>query len=173
MANENTVPDLEALAREILTDAVTYAEVTGINFFKNSFNIQGWQGNTFEAWPARKSGEDGRGILLKTSHLRDSIRILESSPVRIVYGTSSPYAQIHNEGGTIQVRMTEKSRKFFWFMFKATGNVKWKYMAFGKIGKVFNIKMPKRQFIGESPAYLAQLDAWITEQINQRFEKAT
>lgn len=104
MPNENPIPNLEALAREILTDTVTYAEVTGINFFKDSFNKQGWTDNGFTPWPPRKTGSDGRGILIKTTNLRDSIRVMESSPLRIVYGTSVPYAQIHNQGGTIEVQ---------------------------------------------------------------------
>lgn len=168
MPNDKNIPDFEKKIRELLADAVTYAEVTGVNFFKERFNEGGWRGSSFEPWPGRKSGADGRGILLRTAHLRDSIRVLDSSPLQIVFGTSAPYAQIHNEGGTILVNVTDKSRRFFWFMYKATGKESWKWMALTKKNQLA-IKIPKRQYIGESAEYMRQLDEWLEKEIDKRF----
>ena len=42
---------------------------------------------------------------------------------------SRVYAAIHEYGGSINVPVTAKSRKFFWYMFISTGDPKWKYMA--------------------------------------------
>lgn len=168
MQDFNT-PEFEAMAREILADAATYAEVTALNFFKESFNQQGWLGSSFEAWPERKAGADGRGVLIKTGHLRDSIRVLESSPLRIVFGTNAPYAQIHNEGGTVSIRITPKARRYFWAMYKTTEKAFWKAMALKKDN--ITIKVPKRQFLGESQTLLRQLDTWVSNRIQQRFKQ--
>jgi len=43
LATQNTIPDFDKKARELLDDAVTFAEVTGLNFFKSSFENQGWK----------------------------------------------------------------------------------------------------------------------------------
>ena len=43
------------------------------------------------------------------------------------YGTKVPYANIHEYGG--KIRITEASRRFFWYMFYETGIPAWKNMA--------------------------------------------
>lgn len=167
---DNQTPDFEALGREILEDAITYAAVTGLNFFKESFEKQGWTGNSFTAWDP-VAGKGGQGILINTAFLRDSIQILDRKPNRIEYAATAPYAGIHNNGGIITVRVTAKSRKFFWYMFKATGKVMWKYMALTK-KETMSIKIPQRQFIGESQILMNSLDEWIIKQITERFNQA-
>lgn len=113
LPNQNTIPDFESMIRELLEDAVVFAEVTSVNFFKESFDKQGWTDGNFQPWKQRNGGNDGRSILIKTTNLRDSLRVLQSSPLRIIFGTSEPYAGIHNEGGIIKIRVTKKAKKFF------------------------------------------------------------
>ena len=169
LEQQNTIPNFEALARELLADAVVFAEVTSLNFFKESFDKQGWTDGSFQAWQQRAGGNDGRNILIKTGNLRDSLRVLQSSPLRIVFGTSEPYAATHNDGGTINIKVTKRSRKFFWYMFRATGESKWKAMALTK-KETLTIKFPKRQFIGESQTLMQTLDQWLVKEIETRFK---
>lgn len=170
MATQNTIPDFDTLVRKLLEDAVIFAEVTGINFFKGSFENQGWTDGSFTAWQQRKTGADGRSILVQSHNLLNSLRVLESSPLRIVFGTSEPYAAIHNNGGTIQIRVTQKAKKFFWYMFKATRQNYWKWMALTK-KEHLTIHMPQRKFIGESQTLMQQLDTWIINEIKKRFKQ--
>ena len=52
-----------------------------------------------------------------------------------------PYAEIHEKGGVI--RATPRSRKFFWFKHKTTGEPKWRYFA---ISKKTAFVMPARPY---------------------------
>lgn len=170
MAKNVEIPDLENIMRGLLSDLETFAGTTAVNFFKNSFHNQGWTDESFTAWQPRKSGADGRAILTNTTNLRESLRVLDSSPLRIIFGTSEPYAQIHNEGGTIQVRVTPKSRKYFWYMYRMTENQMWKGMALTK-KEYLTIRMPKRQFIGESRELINTLQEWFQKEAEKRLPK--
>lgn len=88
-----------------------------------------------------------RGILLGPgNNLMRSIAVREASATRVVVGTDLPYAEVHNEGGYIRV--------------------------FGKA----KVKVPKRQFIGEShelmqvieKKFLREIDR-ITDAVAARF----
>jgi phage gpG-like protein len=184
MAKINKIPDFEAMGEAILKDAESYAAVTGLNFFKESFEKQGFTDTAFESWQQRKNDlRQGGAILVDTGQLRDSLQILERGNNRIKFGTFSPYAGIHNNGGLITISLTEKSRKFFWYMYyqntdktgtitsdgSATAASMWKALALTKKDKI-TIKMPKRQFIGESQTLLNNLDEWILNRIVERFK---
>lgn len=88
-----------------------------------------------------------RGILFGPgNNLMRSIAVREASARRVVIGTDLPYAEVHNEGGYIRV--------------------------FGKA----KVKMPQRQFIGESSElmqviekkFLREIDR-ITDEVTARF----
>lgn len=84
-----------------------------------------------------------RGILIGPgADLMNSIRVVESSPVRIAVGTDLPYAGVHNEGGTIRI--------------------------FGKK----KVKVARRQFIGESRELLEELEKTMLERIDRIVDSA-
>lgn len=65
------------------------------------------------------------------------------------------YADIHNEGGSITIPPNKGSMAHFWRMYYAAPSgvekSRWKAMALAmRAGKSIKIKIPKRQFIGES-----------------------
>ena len=170
MAKVNKTPDFIGLGKRLLKDANRYASVESINFFKDSFQKQGWTEQNFTPWPSRSNDQrPGGAILAQTGNLRDSIQILERNARRIVFGSHSPYAEIHNEGGTFSIKITEKSRKFFWYMYKATNLEHWKWMALAKKDH-FVVQMPKRQFIGESQTLNNKLDQWLVKRILTTFK---
>ena len=172
MANrsENQVPDFKAMAEELKRDVVSYAAVTGLNFFLDSFKNQGFTDRVFEPWQRRSNdSRPGGAILINKAHLRNSLRVMERNSSRILFGTNSPYAKIHNEGGTINVTLTPKARKFFWFMYYATNDTRYKWMAISK-KDALTIKIPKRQFIGESQTLMDTLEHWLKNEIEQRFK---
>ena len=69
-----------------------------------------------DKWARRKYNDDeSRGLLIKTGNLRRSITGRITDRDSVVIETTEPYAQIHNEGGTITV--TRKMKKYFWWKY--------------------------------------------------------
>jgi len=170
MSDKNNMPDFNRVTVKLKKDLVRYASGAGVRFFKARFRDQAWHDRAKEPWAKRKD-DFGRAILVGRGYLRDSIRVISKSDDSIKFGTDVRYAKIHNEGGTIQVRITKRSRKFFWFMYSRTGDAKWKGMALTK-KTVLIIKIPKRQFIGHSEKLINEIDEWIINHIERDFKKA-
>ena len=167
----NTVPDFSKMAQELKDDALLYAEVKAENFFKETFMLGGFTDVAFEKWADRKTEMTGFKTLQLTGALRDSVSTFsEQALYRVIVQTDMPYSEIHNEGGTINVKVTPKMRKYFWAMFKASGQERWKGMAMTKKTQ-FTIRIPKRQFIGESFTLMATLDDWLAKEIEKRFKQ--
>jgi phage gpG-like protein len=166
----NKTPDFLKMAATLKKDVVRHAEVAGVNFFQDSFQNQGFTDTAFQAWPKRKNDFDpGRKILVQSSYLLNSIQVFDSNNKRITFGSDAAHAEIHNNGGTLKINITKKARKYFWFMFKATGLGMWKAMALTK-KEAMTITIPKRQFIGESKTFMDQLDVWFKTEIIKRFK---
>lgn len=116
-----------------------------------------------QAWPQAKISNHRGTLMMRSGNLRRSIRYNVNSNT-ILFSSSLPYASIHNNGGNLVV--TDKMKRFFWAMYyKAIGGAgaakgqkkvsltgeaaQWKNLALMKIGHI--MKIPKRQFIGNSP----------------------
>jgi len=149
-------------------------------FFKNSFRNQGFTDKSLVKWPARKGGSrnTGRNVLIDKGVLRRGIRIMRANSrgALISVDEAIKYAEIQNEGGEIPI--TPKMRRYFWAMYyKAGGGVKgmkpddvpnlakmWLSMA---ITKETKIKIPKRQFIGDSATLERQLVTYMEKEITK------
>lgn len=172
MKRINDIPDFEGMAAKLKKDLVRYASRAGTNFFQDSFYNEGFTDQTFEAWQPRANDVDpGRKILVKSAGLLNSVRIFSANDQMIEIGSDEVHAEIHNNGGTIRIPITAKSRKYFWFMFKRTGNGMWKGLALTKKTELV-VNIPKRQFIGESATLMGQIDDWVVREINKRFKMA-
>lgn len=139
-----------------------------LNFFLNSFKKQGWQGASFQAWAPRRNVKNakGRAILVQSGRLRRSLQLTSVTDGSFTIGTDVPYAQIHNEGGTIN-----KSARQHVLHFKKTKEgtrfSKVKQASFAQKVNIgaHSIKMPKRQFMGESPILTKQLVKKLTNEL--------
>lgn len=143
--------------RRLMDRMPTLIGTEAVNFSKKRFREQAWVDNGTEPWKKRKPGaarNNGRAILVDKGKLRNSIRIVRSGPGFVVIGTSVPYAQVHNEGGTINIPVTDRMRRWGWAMFAKTKDSKFKGLALTKKSSL-RVRMPKRQFMGNS-AYLRQ-----------------
>lgn len=168
---KNKIPNFLKLADRLIDSALRYSSVEALSFFKDSFQKQGFTDTAFTAWPSRK--EDSRvggAILVQTGNLRDSLQILSRSKLRLEFGTHAPYAKLHNEGGTFNITLTPRSRKYFWYMYKATRQERWKWMAISKKNQL-RVKMPKRQFIGHSENLMKDLNNWWVRKIESEFKQ--
>ena len=166
MANFQT-PNFESIAREIFKNISPKVAQKARAFFLQSFIKQGFTDTSFIPWVKRVDAFPHK-TLQQSLTLKNSLRIAEQSPERVVIsaGEKLNYAAIHNEGGTITVRVTEKMRKYFWAMYYKTQNSRYKWMALTE-KETFTIHIPKRQFIGESYTLDKQLEKLIIEEMLQ------
>lgn len=165
MSKINEVPDFEAMFKTIVTNAPRVASVMALNFFKGSFANQGFTDAGLIKWDTRKNdNRPGGAVLTSTGNLRDIIVISKVSLKQVILTNAAPYAKIHNDGGTITVTVTPKMKKYFWFMFKATGNSMYKGMALTKKSSL-TIKIPQRQFMGDSQTLTNSFDNWMANEI--------
>ena len=98
------------------------------------------------------AGANNRSPLQGTGRLSRSVRyqVIDNSVV-VTAGEGIPYARIHQAGGTVHPTITERSKKYFWAMFAATGDPKWKWMALKKPGSKFNVQIPARPYMNVQP----------------------
>lgn len=151
----------EVIERSLNDIKVELDEEFDRNFERKAFFTDKWPGRSYD---------DGKGsLMVRSGGLRRSINSKRTG-TQLRYGSSKPYARIHNEGGKIQV--TKKMKGYFWARHKeTTGKVTrkkdgtkrgtkrnvqlsddalfYKSMALKKEGTF--ITMPQRRFIGKSP----------------------
>ncbi len=173
MPNKNTdlpTPDFRKIAEEVMKDLPEKAGEKALQFFLASFIKQGFTDTSFIPWVKRK--DDLTHKLLNQSYaLKASGKIdkADLTEVNISFGEGLNYAAIHNEGGTITVKVSAKMKRFFWYMYKKTEDEKWKWMALTK-NETLTIKIPKRQYIGESETLMNNLDKMFIDRIKQYFK---
>lgn len=126
-----------------------------------------------EKWKTPKFPNSRGSMMLRSGNLRASI-IGKVQGNSIVFSSSMPYADIHNNGGEILI--TPQMKKYFWAMFYKVSNAgkrgnlpmeaqMWKALALKKVGET--IKIEKRQFIGHHE----KTDAFVKEIISHNFEE--
>ena len=173
MPNKNTdlpTPDFRKIAEEVMKDLPKKAGEKALQFFLASFIKQGFTDTSFIPWVKRK--DDLSHKLLNQSYaLKASGKIdkADLTEVNISFGEGLNYAAIHNEGGTITVKVSAKMKRYFWYMYKKTEDEKWKWMALTK-NETLTIKIPKRQYIGESETLMNELDKMFIDRIKQYFK---
>jgi phage gpG-like protein len=179
MAQTNTTDfarKLEALRQAYRTLPTEIATIA-VNFSKERFNDQAWLDETKQPWAPRKRPRRGKTgktsnnqtLLVKTGRLKRSIRKISATEDKIIIGTDIPYAQIHNEGGEITNTVTVKAHQVKEHTRKRKGRKeKVKAHTVKAHTRKMNVKIPQRQFIGNSKTLQDQILSHITA----RFERA-
>lgn len=143
--------------------------------FQDNFRKGGFVNNGLQRWPATKRQQSGSSaasanygpLLSRRNHLFNSIKYIPAA-YRVRVLNEVLYATIHNEGGETHPKVTPAMRAHAWRMFynamragnakggkkKTKKNVppealKWKRLALTKKTRL-TVKIPRRQFIGES-----------------------
>jgi phage gpG-like protein len=177
------IPDFKQIAKQLIIDAQTIAEVEMIKFVLGNFEKQGFMDASLEPWQERAIDDSpGRAILTQSAALRDSFKLVSSSTKQVVVGSDSKYAKIHNEGGIVHIPITKKMRKYFWYKYYTiadkNGNIRsgsaseasmYKAIALSKKTHL-TIKMPKRQMIGDSVTFNREIDLKFIKMIESRFK---
>lgn len=169
--NTPTMPDFEALTKDLFNQIAQHVAGQAISHFKGSFRKQGFTDSSFIPWPQRRD-DAGHKLLRLSNTLMDSITPASVTSERVVIsaGEGVPYAAIHNNGGVIRVQVTKKMRKYFWYLYKQTGQEHWKYMALTK-KQALTIKIPQRQYIGNSETLNKNIDEAIVTTIDNNYKK--
>lgn len=165
MANRtpNQVPNFKAIATKLKADSRRYAETFCLQWFEDSFQNGGFTDSSFVAWDARKNDKDaGRAILVQTTYLSKSLELMQQSGNVMTFGTTVPYAALHNEGGRLRAVQYVRAHT-------RTRNGK-RAQVQGHSRKM-DIKFPKRQFIGHSQKMMQGLDQWLVSEIVKRFNQ--
>jgi phage gpG-like protein len=131
------------------------------------------EAGTSHAWPERKrkSKKAGRAILVKSGRLRRSIRVMSRDGDSVTIGTDVPYAQIHNEGGTLNATQSIRAHRRRRFSRDEVSGPsakreKWVKTLIGTSDvkghtRQLNTQMPQRQFMGASQPVTQEIRATI------------
>ena len=148
--------------------------------FQDNFRREGFVNGGLHPWPKAKRLSSGRtdaagqyGTLLSgRNHLFSSVKYVPGD-YRVRVANDLIYAPVNNWGGEVHPTVTPRMRRFAWAKYyqasgkakkAATGKrkgpeaLKWKRLALTKKKKL-RIRIPQRQFIGES----SELSDRITE----------
>ena len=131
---------MEQIKQKILNDIkVELKDEFYRNFERKGFFSRPWQ-------PRKK---EGRGsLMLVTGKLRRSVKAQVEGD-KIIFSSDMPYAAIHNEGGTIQMK-PRKQVIHFNKKGKFAKKRKASYAQKASRGS-YTLNIPKRQFIGNAP----------------------
>ena len=120
----------------------TRVSVTALIEFKGNFRQGGWRkGTGVTKWKPRSTKDKNkakRALLVKTGRLKRSLRTQpDFNTARVV--TDTPYAQVHNEGGTVAGNFKVRAFK--------RRNPKGGYSKVKAHSRNVNFKMPARPFM--------------------------
>ncbi len=161
----NTLDKLGETAERLPAMLATHAK----NFSQDRFRQQNWLDNTTENWKPRKATRNeskrrkSRSILIDTARLRNSIRIVYVGKDMIIIGTDVPYAKVHNFGfkGKVKQQVSSHNRKT---RQGRTTRVR-------SHSRTIYLKIPKRQFIGNSAVLQSQLARLATSEFMKALKK--
>lgn len=186
-------PQLEKLVEASGKLAVTH--------FTKSFKDGGFTDETFSPWKKRKRGVDtykrgrrgesgikslgiDRGILIGkggAGRLSRSIRSKRFGSLSAKIYTDVLYARIHNDGLNVNIPAHTRHKTIETLVRGSAGfvNGKWTRGRARKLKiqgesysvKSYNVKMPKRQFIGYSGKLNRQIIAFLDKNIKKQFNK--
>lgn len=147
--------------RRVLERVPDIAGMEAVNHFKANFEKQGFDDKGVEKWEERQNQRSGkgRGILIKSSRLMNSIRIVRITRNSVVVGTDVPYGKIHNEGGEINQTVTVPSHTRRTRSGRST--------RVRSHQKHLDITIPQRKYIGRSESLNYKISREIIRQLKR------
>jgi phage gpG-like protein len=162
--SQNEVPDFLGMAKKMKRDVRRYVRVYCLKWFDDSFQNQGFTDGSFVAWEKRKEPDHrvGGAILENTTYLRKSLEVMSEDNDSTEFGTTVPYAGLHNNGGRLRVIQYVRAH---------TRTRKGKREQVQAHSRKIDTKFPKRQFIGHSEKMMSEMDLWLVKEIEKRFKE--
>ncbi len=186
----NKVPNFDLIAKKITYAAPIIGRVESIKFFKDSFIKGGFTDTSFTQWESSYNiFKRGGKTMYGTGNLMQSTRVTEENRDRVIVENQQSYAAYHNDGAIITV--TLKMKNWWWWQYsKFAGAVQkrkdkkviqtkinlkrnakaefCKRMALLKVGT--KLKIPKRQFMGDSKQLNTNMQEVLQNYISKQFE---
>lgn len=162
MSDDFKVPDFQSIAKNLKKDIRRYSAVYCLQWFDDSFQNQGFTDATLVPWEKRNEPDyrPGGAILVNTTYLRKSLKVMSQNDTEMTFGTNVPYASLHNNGGRLRAVQYVRAHH---------RTVKGKRAQVQAHSRKIDTKYPKRQFIGHSSAMMQNLDHWLVSEIQKRF----
>lgn len=163
------------------------AAIIAKNHFRQNFRDGGFTDDGLHAWKKTRRQEAGspyKPLTSERNHLMNSVDAVPA-PGQVTVVNPVPYARIHNEGGTIHTNptVTPKMRKMAWAKAYSIAGVskgdklpkdlpeearKWRALALTRNEKLnIKIKMPRRQFIGDSKELRIKINQIVINKLNE------
>jgi phage gpG-like protein len=185
MAKQNkfNLKNIDKKARKALEAAIVDVGNTARVFFIDNFRKQGFDDKNVQKWKPRKVADKraGRAILVKTGDLRRSIirNPANRAALTVKISTDLAYAKIHNDGGNV-IQYVKPHRRFVDqgdTMGTGVFNIKSRKEKQAKVKvkqdvKAFSrkVRMPKRQFMGDSYNLNEKVKAVIVKRLDKVFK---
>lgn len=160
---------------------------TAVNFSKERFRDQAWLDKTKENWKPRArrragSSKKSQTLLVNTGRLKRGMRKISATQDSVIIGNDVPYAQIQNDGGTINktVTVNQFTKKGFnkkSYTRKRNGRSEnisahaVKSHSIKSHSRKMNLKIPARTFIGKSDMLERKLLSLITDRFKEALKK--
>ncbi len=190
MDNTNKIPDFLQIATDLKKNAARIAGTESVKFFKKSFVNGGFTDTSFHPWQKTSNPLAGKKTMYQTGTTMQSIRKVSETDSKIIVQSDTPSSQIHNEGGTITV--TAQMKRFWWAKYyefagktkktksggqsRSKSNIKTnakadfcRQLALMKVGS--KVKIPKRQFMGNSATMMKLFDDFWRGQLEVTFKQ--
>lgn len=159
----------------IFDDILNDIRVELIEEFDTNFSNGGFFG---KKWQPKADGEPSMLQKSRTMRGTNNARVVGQE---IIFTNATPYANIHNEGGTFisTPTVTRKMQRFAWAKYYKAGGKKggekankWRALALKPIGTKLSItiNMPQRQFIGDHPQVQQSIQQVLNEHITGQFK---
>jgi phage gpG-like protein len=173
-----TVGDMKAALAKALPLLPHRMGVIAVAFSMERFRQQNWVGASgVEPWKPRKKDSQknkGKGILVQSGNLRRSIRITAETRDGVTVGSNIIYAKVHNQGSTETVQIGAHKRTIGVADISELNKAgKPKKQAITTNVKAHSRKqnIPKRQFLGASPALTTKLTDMVAKTITDALKK--
>ena len=154
--------------------------------FQNNFRLGGFVNGRLHPWPKSKRLSSGGTGAAERKVLFKSIKYIPAD-YRVKISNDVVYAPIHNWGDTVHPAVTDTMRRWAWRQFYKSAGIRknaskktrasrlkeaaanpqaqmWKGLALTRKKKL-SIRIPQRQFIGESEELNEKIEKKITEKI--------
>ena len=178
---------------EVLFNLPRKVGIIAKNHFTDNFRKGGFVDGGLQPWQTTKRQQWGRGaegkytpLTSRRDHLMRSI-VAHPKAGEVTIVNDVEYANIHNEGGEVNPRVTEKMKKFAWYKVYSIAGIRkgkgkrkkgattkplppeaemWKAIALTKKSRM-HIKIPQRKFIGDSKELQEKIDNLIVQTIQK------
>ncbi len=149
---------------KVQNNFINRSAVIAVNFSKERFIQKNWVDKSRQPWEARKRDDRG-SLMVRTGRLKRSIRKIKIGANFFIIGTDVPYAQIHNDGGTIKKTVTVKAHNRKNTRGRETSETKVK-----SHNRKMNMTFKKRQFIGESAVLMRRIERQLESDIKEAIQ---